>query len=370
MFARVLSLRDIILTITLMLSAISSHAFYLSLPQLYTAARAASPGGGYGFTNKYLQPESDKSTVLSEELLPPIMTRTSYPDIACPITPPIFFVWMGSEPKFKHKKNMLEWYYKGHPVVLWYHSEGLSQNALQKFKNIEKVCTDSRICQHRILVLDIADAGLDSLSPGGVSITEMIGSLTRAAKHSNPRLYATASNLARLALLVKGQPAITGAVQTRNNRTLVESARIDMPDFHHTGVVYMDTDIYFEKSGGFNLPHHSKSYGVHIFKDSDGKLRMNNDIMYSQLPNQPFFTELLQEVLEKFDDATRRQAYKEFMDAEPPQFNGAHFVRRRLSEDLSKEPAIFLDIEPQKTEGNWHPRGIGYKNELPSGSSP
>lgn len=147
----------------------------------------------------------------------------------------------------------------------------------------------------------------------------MIGNLTREAKF-NPKLYAIASNLARLALLVKGADAVIEAVRT------------------------------------------------HIFKDHDGKLRMNNDLLYAQTPQEPFFTALLNEVIANFADAIDRAAYHEYMDADPPHYNGAHFIRRHLNECLQQEPAIFLNNEPQITERNWHPKGEDYQNELPSSS--
>lgn len=374
MFAHVLSRPCIFLTIILMLPAISSHAVHFTLSHLYTAAKAANEGGDNGFMNKYLLSDSGsdnkvESTVNSDDAPSSIMTRTSSIDIACPIAPPVFFVWVGSVPRLKHKQNMFEWYYSGHPVILWYHPEGLSELDKRKVRLIERVYSDPRTSQNRILVLNLKDAGLDTLNPGGMSITEMIGVLTRGAKF-NPKLYAMASNLARLALLVKGQKAIMAAVRTRNNNTYWDSDRITAPVFNHTGVIYLDTDIYYTKAGELNLPHPSQSYGIHIFKDHDGVLRMNNDILYAQMPHQPFFEDLLREVIGKFEDAIARGVYNEYLDADPPHFNGAHFVRKHLSADLRDEPAIHLDNEPQQTEGNWHPKGSKYTNELPSSSSP
>ena len=377
MFAYVLPRRGIILTILLMLQPMSGYAVRMSLSNLFTAAKAANQGGDSGFMNKYLLSDnnSDKNNDEAkahaqddEDLLEPVAIRTSSIGIVCPTAPPIFMVWVGSAPKFKHKQNMFDWYYHGHPVILWYHPEGLSELDKRKIRIIENVYSDPGTNEHRILVLNLDDAGLDSLSSTGFPITAMIKTLIKGAKR-NPRLYATASNLARLALLVKGQEAITEAIAARNSTRYWGRAQIIPPEFHHTGVVYMDTDIYYEKAGELNLPHPSQSYGVHIFKDHDGRLRMNNDILYAQTAGQPDFADMLQKVIAKFEDAWARGAYNEYMEADPPHFNGAHFVRKQLSKNLEDEPAVYLDHEPQDTERNWHPKGGSYQNEFPTSSS-
>ena len=373
MFAHVLSRRRTTLIIMLMLPAISSYALHLTPSHFYTAAKAANEGGDNGYLNKYLLSgdSSDKKnidqTAEGDDPLAPITTRTSSIDIACPTAPPIYMIWVGSAPKFKQKQNMFEWYYHGHPVILWYHPEGLSELDKRKIRLIENVYSDPGTNQNRILVLNLQDAGLDSLSSTDFPLTDMIGALIRGAKY-NPKLFATASNLARLALLVKGQEAVNAAIAARNSNRYWTGAHITPPIFHHSGVIYMDIDIYYEKAGELTLPHPSQSYGIHIFRDLDGKLRMNNDILYAQAPNQPFFAGLLQEVIDKFQNAQARGTYNDYMDVAPPHFNGAHFVRQHLSGNLAEEPAVHLDHEPQPTERNWHPKGGSYQNELPTSS--
>ena len=171
MFAYVLSRRGrgIILTILLMLQPISGYAVRITLANLYTAAQAANEGGDSGYLHKYLLSDdnSDKKNGEAqipaqdqdEDSLTQTLTRTSSIGIACPTVPPVFMVWVGSAPKFKHKQNMFEWFYHGHPVVLWYHPEGLSELDKRKLRLIENVYTDPRTNENRILVLNLEDAG-------------------------------------------------------------------------------------------------------------------------------------------------------------------------------------------------------------------
>ena len=150
MLAPALSRRGVFLSIILMLPAISSHAVDIIRSHYYTAARTVDEGvnieimnehslSGYGASkNKKIKPAAMNDDA------PPVITRTSFPDTLCPTAPPVFFIWLGSAPKPEHKQNMFEWYYRGHPVILWYHPAGLGERDKQKIRNIESIFSSLR----------------------------------------------------------------------------------------------------------------------------------------------------------------------------------------------------------------------------------
>ena len=248
---------------------------------------------------------------------------------------PVNFIWLGSELKPKHHENLRDWLASGVQVVLWYIPEVLDRTDIQRVLGLEKK-------YEGLLVLDLTRAGLDSLYCNDVSISEELVRMSRLAVTA-PRkyrhLYATASNLARMALLVKGQEAIMHAAEGRE---------INKPVFNDSGMIYMDTDIYRHEVQDFYLPE--QNLGVHIYKGRDGRLTMNNDVLYAAHPNEAFFRDLLQESLNKI----RYQLITgEHLQQAPPGFNGAQFMNSAIRE-LESFPRIRLQVDPLTTEGNWY----------------
>lgn len=299
-------------------------------------------------------------------------TGASHMDMLCQTEVPINFIWLGSTLKPEHESNIQKWAENGHPVIVWYIPNALDSIAdEQSFKDLETI-HHLQSSSYPVLALDITKAGLDELytySSSSSPITKTASFLACIAKtHSLHRpLFAMASNLLRLALLVKGPDAIINAINARNNEDDDPLKNdIPAPDYPTKAMLYMDTDIYLETAGQIVFPHQKHNFAVHIFRDIDGNTRMNNDILFTGKPSHPFFAHCLKVVMDKFTSATHQKNNKEYMDANPPEFNGAYFMFDQLTQytpDCNKLPAIQMTVEPLKTEGNWHRKG--YKPRFP-----
>lgn len=314
----------------------------------------------------YFQKHASDPFVFARNQPTGVMTQL-YMESAYPRATPISFIWFGSVPSAKHLDNIQDWALHGHPVVLWYIPGDLLPGQIQQLHELESAYNRPG-WYNQLLALDLTQAGLDQLYHGGMSITRLICSLSRTAR-VNKQLYATASNLARVALLVMGQQAILNAVSARNDAD--SGHKTPLPVFHAPGMLYMDTDLYHYRSECIRLPTPEADFGVHIFRNHGGILQMNNDLLYARNPSQSFFTSLLQTMMNKFNHAGTDTAYAEYMHAFPPEYNGVFFMHRHLMErvanDLNLIPSVRMTVEPQQMEGNWHNKS--YYFVLPSNST-
>ena len=245
---------------------------------------------------------------------------------------PINFIWLGSVIQERHQDNLADWLKTGVPVVLWYIPEILSHP--EQVQDLENRLPGLR-------VLNLSDAGLDSLY-NGFSISRTLVELTRQAeidKYLN--LYAIASNLARVALLVKGPAAIHTALDFRG---------LDNSAFAKAeGMLYLDTDIYQREVDTYYLPQYRE--GIHINLGARGMPNMNNDALYAAGPDQEFFSDLLETMMAKLSV----QLYQpEMLTRYPPTYNGAKFMEERMSPKMFSQSRLAFRKPPSIREGNWH----------------
>ncbi len=258
---------------------------------------------------------------------------------------PLNFIWLGSALGYEHELNLNHWLSKGVPVVLWYIPRVLSQYGIREIKRLPSL-------YRGLLVLDLTKAGLDDLYVSSLSVSDELVNLTERAMKSRKfkHLFATASNLARLALMVKGQEAILTAAAADGE---------PLPEYNHPGMIYMDTDIYMQDVYAYHLP--KADVGVHVYSmASKGYAqkktelqRYNNDVLYAAHANTDFFSFLLLNSLNKIQQAKVEGTMDAYLKAYPPLFNGALFVQQHFEQWYALPPSIKLFLDKGIYEGNW-----------------